>query len=146
MFIHEDIHNEKGLTLVELLVAIIIVTIILLSFLTFFLQSAKTGKSSEKIVDATYLAQTEMERFYELSVRIKNSDRILGIENLGYSVVSANTEEEIFEKADVTNNGFIKVKLKLQSKSTSLYHLVIEVYDNKEGPLRVKMENIIEWR
>ncbi|WP_298470283.1 prepilin-type N-terminal cleavage/methylation domain-containing protein [uncultured Psychrobacillus sp.] len=147
MSFNKIIKNQEGLSLVELLVAIIIITIILMAFLTYFLQSAKTGKSSEKIVDATYVAQTEMERFYELSLRINNSDKLLGIANLGYTPSSSNNEvQETFIKNHSASNEIIEVKIKPHSNLNGLYHIVIEIYDYKDGPLRVKMENVIEWR
>ncbi len=59
------VHNEKGVTLVEVVASFVILVILLISFYTLFIQTAKTTKSSEDIVDATYIAQTEMEKIYK---------------------------------------------------------------------------------
>ena len=59
--------NEKGVTLVEVVASFVILVILLVSFYTLFIQTAKTTKSSEDIVDATYIAQTEMEHIFNAS-------------------------------------------------------------------------------
>src|SRR5699024_8937847 len=61
--------EEKGLTLVEVLASFVILSIVLVIFLSIFIQSAKTNQTSEEIVDATYIAQTEMELIYEESLK-----------------------------------------------------------------------------
>lgn len=61
------LNNEKGLSLIEIIASLIILTIILLSFFTFFINSAKTTKTAETIFDATYYAQMEMEKLYNLT-------------------------------------------------------------------------------
>lgn len=58
------VHNDKGLSLVEVIASIILISIILLSFVALFLQSNKTTVTSNDIVDATYVAQQEMEAIY----------------------------------------------------------------------------------
>lgn len=58
------LHNDKGLSLVEVIASIILISIILLSFVALFLQSNKTTVTSNDIVDATYVAQQEMETIY----------------------------------------------------------------------------------
>ena len=62
------IKKQDGTTLIELVVAIAILSIIVTSFLIFFVQSSQTTQSSENITDATYLAKEEMEYLYNLSV------------------------------------------------------------------------------
>lgn len=67
MIKNNTINNQDGLTLVELLGSIVILSIIVVSFLAFFIQSAKTTKVSEDIIDASYIAQQELEAIYHLS-------------------------------------------------------------------------------
>ena len=64
--------NEKGISLVEVLASIVILTLLLTTFLMMFVQSAKTNKKSEEIIDATYIAQTEMENIYAVSSNAGN--------------------------------------------------------------------------
>ncbi|HHU03970.1 MAG TPA: type II secretion system protein [Fastidiosipila sp.] len=54
--------DEEGLTLVELLAAIMILSIIVISFLGFFTQSAQTNNRTNSVNEATFLAQEEIER------------------------------------------------------------------------------------
>ena len=59
-------NSEKGLSLIEVVASILLISIILLSFFGLFIQSKKTGVASEKIVDATYAAQIELEDLYSV--------------------------------------------------------------------------------
>lgn len=56
--------EECGISLVEVVASLVLITIILISFFSFFIQSKKTHVTSESIVDATYMAQKEMEELY----------------------------------------------------------------------------------
>lgn len=137
--------NTKGLTLVEVLVSIILISIILFTFFSLFIHSAKTGKTSEEVVDATYLAQVEMERLYEVS---RNGDFNYGIDEIVKSLLykrltSTNPDEHIF--ARTIDGLYIKLKLKKHTYQ-GMNYLVIEVFEEENGPSRAKMETILEWR
>ncbi|MFF2755069.1 prepilin-type N-terminal cleavage/methylation domain-containing protein [Psychrobacillus sp. NPDC058041] len=137
--------NTKGLTLIEVLVSIILFSIILFSFFTLFIQSAKTGKTSGEVVDATYIAQVEMEKVYEIS---RNGSFNYGLDEIINSLKyrqlsSTNTDELVFAK--MKEGYYIKLKLKKHSYPGMTY-LVIEVFEQENGPSRAKMETILEWR
>jgi prepilin-type N-terminal cleavage/methylation domain-containing protein len=53
----ENFHSQKGLTLVEVLVSIVLLAIILTSFMGFFTQSALFTKKSEQKLDTMQTAQ-----------------------------------------------------------------------------------------
>ncbi|SFQ47916.1 hypothetical protein SAMN05421670_2264 [Psychrobacillus psychrotolerans] len=149
--------SEKGLTLIEILASIILVTIILSAFFSFFIQSAKTGKTSEEVVDATYLAQVEMEKIYaqikmekiyELS---RNGDVKDVINELVKEYVQDDPNKYIFTKK--IDGSYVKLHFKLYSEPemSGLVKLVIEVFEQdfeleKETRPRAKMETILEWR
>ncbi|MEH7384535.1 type II secretion system protein [Bacillus sp. JJ1521] len=60
---NQSIKNEKGVTLIELICSIAILTIILISFMSFFIMSAKyNGVSSDKM-NATNIAREVQEEF-----------------------------------------------------------------------------------
>src|SRR5690625_4342612 len=63
----KQLSNEKGLTLIEVLVSLVIISIILIAVLFVLLQIIRTNKTSQEIVNATYIAQTEMEEMYRVS-------------------------------------------------------------------------------
>ena len=137
--------SEKGLTLVEILASIFLVSIILSAFFSFFIQSAKTGKTSEEVVDGTYIAQGEMEKVYEIS---RKGDLTYGIDEivnrLSYEQLPPTTpNEHIFSTTQ--EEFYIKLKLKDHSYPGMSY-LVIEVFKQGNGTRpRAKMETILEW-
>ncbi len=90
--------GEGGLSLVEVLASVVILTLLLTTFLMMFLQSAKVNKASEHIIDATYIAQTEMENIYALSTTTKNGAKEVAIKGLGYTNRSIENGWIIFEK------------------------------------------------
>lgn len=59
--------NQQGMTLIEVVASIILISIILFSFLTLLLQSNKATHKSNGIMDSTYMAQIEMENLYNRS-------------------------------------------------------------------------------
>lgn len=64
------IKNETGLTLIELLGSITILSIVIMTFLAFFIQSAKSTKVSEQMMDATYATQQYVETVYHESIDV----------------------------------------------------------------------------
>src|SRR6185437_14796956 len=101
-------NNENGLTLIEVLASIVILTLILTAFLMTFLQGAKTNLTSEKILDAIYYAQVEMENIYALSV--DGNDKESGMSTLNYNQApSSENNSMIFTKEE--NRKFFEVKL-----------------------------------
>ena len=124
------------------LVSIILITIIITTFFSLFIQSARTGKTSEEVVDATYIAQTEMEKIYEINKREKLKNGIGEIVNkLSYK--QPNPNEYIFSKK--TDGLYIRLKLKKHTYPEMSY-LVIEVFEQENGTRpRAKMETILEW-
>jgi len=141
--------NNKGLTLVEVLASIILISIILFTFFSFFIQSAKTGESSEEVVDATYLAQGEMEKLYEIS---RNGDFKDGINEIVNSLEPDDKQltldnPYIFKK--IISGSYIRIKL-TQHTDSQLSNLVIEVFEQDfeqetDPRPRAKMETILEW-
>lgn len=53
--------EDSGMTLVELLASILLLSLIVSSFLSFFVQAAQTNKQIDTINEATFLAQEQME-------------------------------------------------------------------------------------
>lgn len=134
--------NSKGLTLIEVLVSIILISIILFTFFSFFIQSAKTGKTSGEVVDATFIAQEEMERMYVVS---RNGDFNDGTEEIVNSLGYSQDEDEEFVFKKTKDSLYIQLKFKKHSYPEMSY-LVIEVFKQEDGTRpRAKMETILEW-
>lgn len=138
--IFKQVHsNEKGFTLVEVMASFVILAILLTAFFTFFIQTAKTGKSSENIVDATYIAQSEMEKAFAVSKKVTNREE--AIKSLGYKKEDSSSD---FTKKD--SKITIKLKLKGNNSAPNLTNIIIEVYENNENNLKAKMEDVFVWK
>src|SRR5699024_5708643 len=88
--------NKKGLSLVEVLASIVILSIILTSVLLILNQTARTNKESSDVVDASYIAQTEMENIYdEKGSMLDENYRLLGKEE--WEVYQKEDEKHIIE-------------------------------------------------
>lgn len=112
-------HDEEGTTLVELLAAIAILSIIVTSFLAFFIQSANTNKMTNDVNEATFIAQGVMEELTYYS-------------NEGYTAGAAEAE------VSSTQSGFvIETKLK-EGTESSLYQVIVTVSEG--GKPRAQME------
>lgn len=129
--------NENGLTLIEVLASVVILTLIITTFLMMFLQSAKTNKASEKIIDSTYYAQVEMENIYAISKEYSFDDRNEPMSSLSYETI----DSIIYTKN--TNDKFYEVKLE---ETNDLVSLIVRVYNNKdEKKLEAQMETLLAW-
>lgn len=132
--IKKIIVNENGVTLVEVIASFVLLIIILFSFFTLFIQTAKTTKSSERIVDATYVAQTEMEKLYEEGTLTRN----IIVKNLNF--IPESTSTTTFQKT--TNNYLVILKLK-PNKDSELKNVVLEV--TKRNKIKAIMETVVQW-
>ena len=111
----KQIKKEDGVTLVELLAAIAILSIIVTSFLAYFIQAADTNNRTDEVNEATFLAQEEMERVTYLS--------------------GSEVDHKTVPKSD---NGNIDTTI-TYDKESGLYRVIVEVF--KGGQLRAKMES-----
>ncbi len=165
--------SERGATLVEVIASFVILVILLVSFFTFFIQTKQTTKNSEEIVDATYIAQTEMEKIYRLSTNNSKSNAEISITKdinaggLGYTKECTGYESQAnytLYKNEQKTNPNVTIILKLTEKKklpVTLTNAQIKVYvtkgNNKIDNICVKdedikqrkkaqIENIIEWK
>lgn len=135
--------EETGITLVEVIASIALLSVIMLLFFMIFSQFLNTSNKSEDIISATYVAQTEMEQLYQLSKTVSISeveDKLL--EN-GYINIGMIDEWIVFEKYEQYD---IRIKLKLLDEETNLEPVVIEVYDPSTSKLETKMESLFTWK
>lgn len=140
--------NEKGLTLIEVLISLVILAIVLLIILFVLLQIIRTNKTSQEIVNATYIAQTEMEELYAAS---KNKPFDEWIEAIKQDNETYTYDESINESTKVHTISFSKelfsVKIKIaEINPAPLKRVIIYVLDQKdEDKQSAKMENIYSW-
>lgn len=149
------IKRENGVSLVEVVASVVLISIILISFLGLIIQSNKTGKSSSDIVDATYIAQTELEEIYKMTkTKISDDSKIEGniISDLSKNLPKPYKYDS--EKSDPTNykfyfskeiNSITEIKLTAEVNLTWKYivHIYIEVHENNVK--KSSMENAYRW-
>lgn len=121
--------REDGVTLVELLAAIILLSIIVVSFMGFFTMAAQTNSRTNAVNEATFLAQEEIERI---------------------TYYSSSQQTVAAMKADLkfTNNSRSYTKNAYQivtviSPQSDLYKVVVTV--SKGGETCAKMETILPF-
>ena len=136
------IHNEKGLTLVEILASFVILSILIIAFLTLFGQSAKQNRLSEEVMDATYIAQRNMEEIYAESQSYTFESYLV---NHPETKRSGLEDSYTFSKEE--NDYTVVVKLKEPNDGKRNGSLLVEVYDSpSRNKLKAQMETILLWR
>lgn len=115
--------DETGVTLVELLAGIAILSIVVTAFLAFFIQAANTNKQTNEMNEATFLAQEVMEEITYYS--------------------NQNTYADIAEQSMLTSieqlesdSGY-SMDFEFIETENSLYKVIVTV---KGGKDRAKME------
>lgn len=149
--------NEKGFTLIEIVAATLLLSIILIGFFSLFISSKKISIASEEIVDATYITQQIMEEVYSLS-------QTYNIENLINYYESESDMSNVESNYDKINNAshfYIKFDHQLENISVeinfdkqllpatapqniNLYNTTVTTKEN--GNTKSKMENIFSLR
>lgn len=144
---HSKWKNENGLTLIEVLASIVLLMIIITIFLNVFIQSSQTNSISGDIVDATYLAQTEMERIYEKSLEVSYHKREMALTDLGYQTDTTGDEWIVFKK-EITLNYYANIKLQKHAMtgSENMNRVILTIHKGSaEEKQLALMENIVVW-
>lgn len=137
--------KEDGVTLVELLASIVIISIILISVISIFNLTMKSNRTAEEIIDATYVAQTEIEKIYAMSQKEKPN-----LQALYGSADRTSDEDWIIYDAEVNDGETFYLRI-LEEKVTEsnehgLRRFVVKVYEDSERTdLQAQMEHLLEW-
>lgn len=141
--------EERGISLVEVVASVVLITIILISFFSFFIQSKKTHIASESIVDATYIVQQEMEELYGLisdndATWLRNS---IQIPLQGKIFIHDSTDPQCkntCKKFISPDNPDHWIQLQANADHSNLVNVIVNV--PKENSLTpVIMESIFRW-
>lgn len=159
------IRSSIGISLVEVLAGFIILTIILISFMSILVQTKKTNASSEEIQEATYLAQAEMEEIYLKS----DSGGLLGelsaseleVNHKSY-IKKSETSSDYNECKNVTSHqkvysiiyegrveayiSNLKIDLTCRPNNNILGRVMIELVDPSLNSSKAKIENAYIWK
>lgn len=138
--------NRKGMTLIEIIVSLAILAIIIVPFMNMFVQSTVTNKKSETILDATYVAQSNMENIYSIS---KSKTFIAGrlqlTDNDGFIETDVSTNNNYNYTKNVTGY-FINIQIMRIVGKGNLVKLLVKIYDNSSmSKLESQMETILPW-
>ena len=147
-------NNEKGFSLVEVIAAFVLISIVLISFFTLFFKGRETTVESKKTVDATYTAQQEMESIYattkqattEIPAKMKDV-----LTSLQYQMKSCtNPPKTIYTNETKYKNEVVVVEV-FENPKPTLRNVMVSVYDKRKvvDPCQPKvnpkaqMENIM---
>jgi len=135
--------NQNGLTLVEVLAAVTILSIIAIPFIMVTLNFARTGGDSQKLLDATYVAQTQIEEIYNLSTRYSRDDGLKQLENSGFSIDDHCERDTCYYK--VERDYYIRVEI--QIKDEPMTDVLVRVYsDPSMKKAMAQMERLVIWK
>lgn len=114
--------NEKGLTLVEILVAITILSIVLITFSSFFLQSAKHTNSNKEKLTAVQVAE-------DLVAKVRSGDYSIGseCEECSYDGFDFEIVDVTYEVPNLPDT-LKKVRITVQSISKNASSFTTEIY------------------
>lgn len=155
----QHMKNQTGMSLVEILASVVILSILLFFVLGMFVNSSKVNVKSEEVIDATYVAQTEIENLYAVSKQKKFAERKTEIDALpGYDHISGDPLNPLdpflfFEKDTADYSIFLKIENDIPIDSTdpnykAMTSAILEVEakvsavgDNTSA----KMELLLQW-
>ena len=119
--------EESGMTLVEILASILILSLIVTTFLSFFIQAAKTNNQTDSVNEATFIAQESIELLTYYS-----------------NTKSAAEALELMKKESTKNtSGFIVESNIFKKSEETLYKGTVTV--SKEGKTYAQMETRLSF-
>lgn len=135
--------NEKGLTLVEILAAIVIISIIFISIITILNLTAKSNRISKEIIDATYVAQKEMEFIYKLSSENVKLDAFSY-----YQPMAKDGNWNVYEKISESEHDGYLIVVKEDDINDPMIRIVVQVFEKNDETmveLKAQMETLLKW-
>lgn len=138
-----EFFSEKGVTLVEIVASIAILSIIITTLCAFFLQSSNANATSKRMEEATYIGQNCMEEWNERITTTPQPTNLSLFTPSGYSKVMGTTSS--YEKNPNTTGHYVWVDL--VPKTGSLVRVKVKVYkDSSKNKLEAQMEMFVSWK
>lgn len=147
--------SEKGMTLIEILASIVVLSIIIVSFLSMFVQSSKTNSLSKDIDNATYLAETQIEEINNMNNSLTKpslfnlSTLILGKKDnsTNSNIYNTDPDRSCTNCFDMNDKSGRFVLIQLKSVSSDLGKVIVIVYkDDKKLNQEAQMEMLLTWK
>jgi Tfp pilus assembly protein PilV len=82
--------EEEGMTLVEVLASILLLSLIITTFLSFFIQAAKINNLTDTVNEATFIAQEQIEllTYYSEIETVEETLKLMEKESKGFAIAS----------------------------------------------------------
>lgn len=128
---YSELKTDSGTTLVELLAAIAILSIIVVSFLGVFIQGARTNSRASDLNEMTFIAQGHMEEIVHYSQTTPNEELLT---KKGF-VGNLDKMERSFDEAGY----HWEIILSKVDETDVLYKVIIKV--SNEGQKQIILEN-----
>lgn len=158
---NHKLKNENGLSLIEVVASILIISVILISFSSFFIQSKKVNVQSNNISDATYTAQAEMEKIFLVSKSVPRNmisttfdfnngyafqQQIAGSCNSTSKTDFSYSNKYIYTKT--VDDFLVKLEVSILCNYPDLTNVKITVFEQRDGQQISKaiVENAYVWR
>lgn len=117
-------NSKQGFTLIEIIVALAVLSIMMVAFLTLFAASFNINTKVDNDSKAFYLAESYMEEVYSKSQAVSHTDTA---SQLGFAADGSEYKKN--------EDGFeIKLKFSESDSESDLYNVLIRVYDNSDSP------------
>jgi prepilin-type N-terminal cleavage/methylation domain-containing protein len=138
--------NRKGMTLVEVIVAMALFAIVMVTLFTAFLITNVMNNVSKEFSDASYLAQNEIERIYGLSQENTVNQVITDLHsNHGYACVLV-VDVDVCEKTVDDFKYQVSFKENLSVVNITIVTIVVEAITGDYAGDRVQIENHLRFR
>ena len=132
-------NSVLGLTLIELILSIALIGIIIISFMPFFIMSAKTNNKSETTLSSTYLGKDAMELAYELSEKTPYNKIGEELNNRGYKKIAF---PNIYGY-EYSDKRFLTIKFEGEE---NLVRVTVKIYEDESmNKLEVQYETLYSW-
>lgn len=137
---------EEGLTLIEVVAAMAILFIIIVSMLPMFAQSAQSNSFSKTIIDATYVAESNMETVYSVVAAEPSIDSAAAkLAGTAYQFVPTAKDcdaDQCLEKDD--HGHYVFIKLKSSETNADTVRVKVKVYkDDTKAVKEAQMETLV---
>ena len=121
--------SEEGMTLVEVLASILLLSLITTTFLSFFIQAAKVNNQTDAVNEATFIAQEQIELLTYYATTKTVEETLDLIKDESPKMVSG------FEVISTVNNA-----------GGTLYSVTVEAIKEGEVKADAKMETRLSFR
>lgn len=136
--------SKEGFSLVEILASVVLLALLVGPFLTMFVQSAKTNQVTRNVDDATFVANSQMDYFYNIisNHSSANSSFASSLNSDSYQTVTCTSGGTMCFNKQVTNH---YVVIQLTDKS-SMEDVLVKVYKTSAlNQLQAQMESVYAW-